>query len=42
MSEWRAPRYYTNMLTIEFEEEEWTWKEYTIATLTLIAIIILI
>lgn len=35
-------RVYDEMLTLEFKEVEWTWKEYTIATITLIAIIILI
>ena len=39
LSQWRA---YPETFSIEFREEEWTWREYTIATITLIAIIILI
>ena len=41
LSQWRA---YPETFSIGFriEEEQWTWREYTIATITLIAIIILI
>ena len=38
LCEWRV---YDEYIKVEFEVE-WTWKEYLIATITMIAIIILI